>query len=311
MRLVKMHGAGNDYLFADGSAKGGRHDWAALARAVSDRHTGVGADGLILALPSRNADLRMRMFNADGSEAEMCGNGIRCLVRFALEEGLITLPEGRPVRVETLAGVRTVQPVFRKGVMTAARVGMGKPILRPSDIPVDMTRANHPRLSAHPEPVEGRAEEGRVPAKTRAPVQPLMDHPLKVDGQTLRVTAVSMGNPHAVAFIRTPVAELPLHLVGPKVERHPLFPKRVNAEFVNVLDRKNLRARVWERGSGETMACGTGACAIGVAARLHGLTDETVDITLPGGTLRVSWDGKGEVFLEGPVAKVFDVEWKG
>jgi diaminopimelate epimerase len=298
MRFTKMHGAGNDYLFADGRQQA---DWPAVARAVSDRHFGVGSDGVILALPSARADLRMQMFNADGSEGEMCGNGIRCLVRYALEHNLVKLRNGQPVRVETLAGIKTVMPVFTKGVMTAARVGMGAPILRPADVPVNVAMLAN-SSSSH----AGKGGQG-----VRSPNAPLINHPLDIDGHQFAFTAVSMGNPHAVAFIQRPVAEFPLHQIGPKVEHHPLFPRRVNFEIVNVVDRKHLVQRTWERGSGETLACGTGACAVAVAARLQGLVDDAVDIQLPGGTLRITWDGKGEVVMEGPVASVFEVEWGG
>ncbi|MSP78869.1 MAG: diaminopimelate epimerase [Dehalococcoidia bacterium] len=284
MRFTKMHGAGNDYFFADGRQKG--VDWPTVARAISDRHFGVGSDGVILALPSKTADLRMQMFNADGSEGEMCGNGIRCLVRYALENGLAKKPAKGPLRVETAAGIKTVQPVLTKGVMTAARVGMGKPILRPADVPVDVSLLKNPKQTT-----------------------PLLDHLLIVEGMALHVSAVSMGNPHAVAFIKQPVDEFPLHQIGPKVEHNTLFPRRVNFEIVNVVDQKHLLQRTWERGSGETLACGTGACAVAVAARLHGLIGDEVDIKLPGGTLHITWDGKGEVIMEGPVATVFDVEW--
>ncbi len=307
MRFTKLHGAGNDYLFTDGRQQA---DWPAVARAISDRHVGVGADGVILALPSAIADLRMQMFNADGSEGEMCGNGIRCLVRFALERNLAQLRQGQSVRVETAAGVKTVTPIFTDGVITAARVGMGKPILRPADIPVNtaMLTTASPSLAGRG-PGVSSAEPRDTTARPEPVEGPLMDHALTLEGHALRLTCVSMGNPHAVAFLTTPVADFPLHQVGPKVEHHPFFPRRVNFEIVNVVDRTRLVQRTWERGSGETMACGTGACAVAVAARLHGLVGDTVDITLPGGTLRITWDGVGEVVMEGPVAEVFDVEW--
>ncbi|MSQ13922.1 MAG: diaminopimelate epimerase [Dehalococcoidia bacterium] len=307
MRFTKLHGAGNDYLFTDGRQQA---DWPAVARAISHRHLGVGADGVILALPSTTADIRMRMFNADGSEGEMCGNGIRCLVRFAMENNLAQRPKGRPFRVETLAGIKTVEPVLTNGVITGARVGMGKPILRPADIPVNtaMLTTSSPSLAGKGPGVRS-ADLRDTPARPEPVEGPLMDHLLTVDSHALRLTCVSMGNPHAVAFLTTPIADFPLHQVGPKVEHHPFFPRRVNFEIVNVVDRGHLNVRVWERGSGETMACGTGACAVAVAARLHGLTDDTVDITLHGGTLRITWDGVGEVVMEGPIAEVFDVEW--
>ncbi|MCH7653069.1 MAG: diaminopimelate epimerase, partial [Chloroflexi bacterium] len=249
MKFTKMHGAGNDYLYID--ARSQSRDWPALSVAMSDRHTGVGSDGIILMLSSDRADLRMRMFNADGSEGEMCGNGIRCLVRYALDRG-IAPPDKTPVSVETLAGVLEVTPIWENGVMSRARVGMGKPILRPEEIPVDL------------------------------PGQELvMDHPLRVDGHSFDLTFVSMGNPHAVAFIDEPVDDVRLADIGPLVERHALFPQRVNFEICNVLEGSRIKTRVWERGSGITMACGTGACAVAVAARLHGYIGDESTIELP------------------------------
>ena len=303
MRFVKMHGAGNDFVVVD--ARDGERDWAALAVAVADRHFGVGADGLLLVLPSERAELRMRMFNPDGSEAEMCGNGIRCLVKYAVERG-IAAPRDGNVRVETMAGVLAVTPLFEDGSVVRARVAMGTPALRPEDVPVDLAVRLVPigaSLSTG-----SRATDGGI--EHFAPDDMVFDWQVAVPGRSVEVTGVSMGNPHAVAFLREPVADFPLAEVGPEVERHPLFPQRVNFEVVNVHDRGHLTVRVWERGAGLTMACGTGACAAAVAARLHDLTDEQVEISLPGGVLTVTWDGRGEVFLEGPVVEVFEGEWR-
>ncbi len=275
--FTKMHGAGNDYVYID--ARGRERDWPALAVAMSDRHTGVGSDGIILMADSDRAHLRMRMYNADGSQGEMCGNGIRCLVKFALDRRMVPC-DASPVAVETLAGVRQVTPVWEDGRMVGASVTMGEPRLRPQDVPVAA-------------PGSG----------------PVMDHPLRVNGYDLSISCVSMGNPHAVAFLREPVDEFPLHEVGPVIERHQLFPERVNFEIVNLESRSRLRARVWERGSGLTMACGSGAGALAVAARLHGYVDDDVTVSLPGGDLAVSWAGRGEVVLEGPVQEVFQGEW--
>ena len=208
LRFTKMHGAGNDYVYVDG--RGESRDWPTLSAAMSDRHRGVGSDGLIVALPSDSADLRMSMFNADGSEGEMCGNGIRCLVAFAFYNGIV--PEDRsPVVVETLAGNRTVTPLWENGRVSSATVGMGEPVLETDKIPVLA-----PRLDR------------------------VMEYPLEVDGQSFVIGCVSMGNPHAVAFIDTPVDEVPLHEIGPLVEHHPMFPKRVN--FRNRQSHR-LRAR--------------------------------------------------------------------
>ena len=282
MKFTKMHGAGNDYIYID--ARGIDKDWPSLSRRMSDRHFGVGGDGIILVLESQVADLKMRMFNADGSEGEMCGNGIRCFAKYAVERGLVA--SGAPsVTVETLAGVRTIEPVYQGGAVTGARVSMGPPRLDPPEIPVALD----------------------PPADYRQ--GPVLDYPCRVDGQELALTFVSMGNPHAVAFLDQPVDAFPLHTVGPKVEHLPIFPRRVNFEIVNMNGEAGATARIWERGSGETMACGTGACAIAVAAGLHGMSSGPLDITLPGGVLKIDWDGQGEVFLQGDAVEVFSGEW--
>ena len=283
MKFTKMHGAGNDYVYVD--ARSEDRDWSELSRQMSDRHFGVGGDGLILIKNSDVADLKMSMFNADGSEAEMCGNGIRCFVKYAVDRGIVS-DSAASVSVETLAGIRQIATITEDGRVTGARVSMGTPILTPKDVPVKL---------------ESAGEYGPGP---------VLGYPLQMDGHDLPLSFVSMGNPHAVTFIDTPVAEFPLHTVGPRLEHHPIFPNRVNFEIVNIESRNHLTARVWERGSGETMACGTGACGIAVASILGGYTGNTVDITLPGGTLRVDWDGEGEVFLEGPAQEVFSGEWK-
>ena len=277
MKFAKMHGAGNDYVYMD--ARHQERDWPALAIAMSDRHFGVGSDGIILTLTSHKAHLRMRMFNADGSEAEMCGNGIRGLVRYALQRGIVPL-DTSPISVETLAGVVRVTPLWNGNKMSRASVSMGEPRLSAGDIPVHA-----------------------------AGLDIVMDYPLQIGGRCLRLSCVSMGNPHAVAFVDEPVDEVALHELGPLVEHHSMFPRRVNFEIANVIDSARIRARVWERGSGLTMACGTGACAIAVAARLHDFIGDEATIALPGGELVVTWPGKGEVVLEGPVEDVFEGEW--
>jgi len=282
VRFTKMHGAGNDYVLID--ARDLSADWAELARAMCHRRLGIGADGILLVLHSESADIRMRMFNPDGSEAEMCGNGIRCLAKYVLERGIVDR-DSSPLKVETMAGIRSLEPVWRYDEVVRARVAMGEAELNPGEIPVALP--------------EGVAEG------------PVIDYPLTVDGVDLKLTFVSMGNPHAVAFIDTPVEDFPLHLIGPQVERHPIFPKHVNFSVVNVGDWSGLSARVWERGAGETLACGTGACAIAVASRLHGYSGDDVDITLPGGVVGVALDSRGEVYLEGPAEEVFEGEWPG
>ena len=283
MKFTKMHGAGNDYIYID--ARNLEEDWPRLSRSMSHRHYGVGGDGIILLMDSDIADLKMRMFNADGSEGEMCGNGIRCFAKYAIDGGIVPPPQNG-LTVETLAGVRTVVPKYEGDRVTAARVAMGRPGLNPRDLPVNL------------DPAKGYPEG------------PVVDYPFEMGGRQLPLTFVSMGNPHAVTFLDEPVAEFPLHTIGPEVEHHPMFPRRVNFEVVNQSGAGRLTARVWERGSGETMACGTGACAIAVAARLLGYVSGSVDIMLPGGALSIDWDGQGEVFLEGPAEEVFSGEWR-
>ncbi len=283
IEFTKMEGCGNDYIYVD--AREMDEDWPALSIAMSDRHFGIGSDGLILIMDSERAALKMRMFNADGSEGEMCGNGIRCFTKFAMERNIAS-PTNGGLTVETLGGVRTIAPISENGQVTRARVAMGAPTLNPMDVPVVVS-----------------------PSKGRRFGEAVTDYPLNIEGVDLKLTFVSMGNPHAVAFIDTPVAEFPLHTIGPKVEHHPIFPNRVNFEIVNRQGPRNMNARVWERGSGETMACGSGACAMMVAANLHGFVGNNVDITLPGGTLSIAWDGRDEVYLEGPATEVFSGHW--
>ena len=285
MKFTKMHGAGNDYIYIDARAME-ENDWPRLSRLMSDRHFGIGGDGIILILESDVADLRMRMYNADGSEGEMCGNGIRCFAKYAIERGIVS-PAADGIEVETLAGIRSVVPVYSGDRITGARVAMGKAGLNPDDLPVNLDSA------------QGYGKG------------PVVNYPLTLGERDLNLTFVSMGNPHAVTFLEQPVSEFPLHTIGPVVEHHPMFPRRINFEVVNLSGPGQLTARVWERGSGETMACGTGACAIAVAARLLGLANGKVDITLPGGTLSVEWDGEGEVFMEGDAEEVFSGVWPG
>ncbi len=286
MKFTKMHGAGNDYIYVD--ARGLNKDWPSLSRKMSDRHFGIGGDGLILIQESDVADLKMSMFNADGSVGEMCGNGIRCFAKYAIERGIVDTST-QSMDVETLAGVRTVVPQYQDGKVRAARVSMGRPGLNPGDVPVKLDAS--PDISAD------------------ITVGPIINYPFQMDGEDLPLTFVSMGNPHAITFMQKPVADFALHTIGPKVEHHPMFPRRVNFEVVNLKGEGSLTARVWERGSGETLACGTGACAIAVAAWLQGFSRGRFDITLPGGTLVIDWDGVGEVYLEGPAEEVFSGEW--
>ena len=279
MKFTKMQGAGNDYLYID--ARHIEQDWERLAIDMSNRHFGVGSDGIILIQNSSIADLKMRMFNADGSEGEMCGNGIRCFAKYSLDKGIIPNTEGN-LQVETLAGIRDIVPIREDGIVIAARVSMGKPIFAPDDVPVV------------------------VDMDSKSPV---INYPVSINDRNFEMSFVSMGNPHAVTFIDQSVLDFPLHSIGPVVEHHEMFPRRVNFEIVNIIDENNLTARVWERGSGETLACGTGACGIAVISRLLGHTSDRVNITLPGGVLTIEWDGIGEVFLEGPAEEVFSGDW--
>jgi diaminopimelate epimerase len=276
MKFVKMQATGNDFILID--ARHLERDWSELARDMCQPHFGVGGDGLILLLSSKVADLRMRMFNPDGSEAEACGNGLRCLAKYAVESGLAPAQE---LKVETMAGIRAVSAKVEKGVVSSVRVAMGRPKFAPADVPANLD------------------------------ITPIVDYAITVAGKRLKVDILSMGNPHAVLFSQQPVDSFPLAEIGPEVENHSIFPNRTNFEVANVVSRRQIRARVWERGAGETLSCGTGACAIAVAARLHGNVDDKVDIMLPGGALTVDWDGAGEVYLSGAAEVVFEGEWKG
>lgn len=271
-----MHGLGNDYIYVTPEAD---FDWAQVSREVSDRHFGVGSDGLILALPSTLADLRMRIFNADGSEAEMCGNGIRCLAKYAVEEGLVPASSER-VTIETLAGVMTLDLYREEGVVSAARVDMGRPSFDPASLPAT---------------VEGSG--------------PVVDLPLTVGELDLQLTLASIGNPHAIHYVDFDPDEFPLERIGPLVENHPMFPRRTNFQVVQVLDASHVKHRVWERGSGITLASGTSASAVAAASRMRGFTGDRVVDSLPGGDLVLEWDGEGSVFMTGPATRVFDGEW--
>ena len=275
MRFTKMQGAGNDYVYVDCFHERPPADPAAVARAISDRHTGVGGDGLILIRPSEQADARMQMFNADGSEAEMCGNGIRCVAKYVHDHGIARKQE---LRIETGAGVLTLELYVKNGKVEQVRVNMGRPILGHELIP------------------------------TKLPGDPPVRARLEVDGQTLEVTCVSMGNPHCITFVDE-VNDDWVHGIGPRIERHAAFPQRVNAEFVQVISSREVVMRVWERGSGETQACGTGACAVAVAGVLNEVTERKVLAHLPGGDLNLEWAESGDVFMTGPAVEVFSGEW--
>lgn len=275
MKFTKMHGIGNDYIYVNGFEEQLVNP-PEVARAVSDRHTGIGGDGLILILPSTCADFRMRMFNADGSEAQMCGNGIRCLAKYVYDHGLT---RQTTLTVETLAGVLTLQLFPKAGLIDSVCVNMGPPRLERTQIPM-----------------QGPA--GRV-----------LCEPLVVNGTTFEVTAVSMGNPHCIVFVDDPQT-FDVTGWGPHFEHHPAFPEGVNTEFVRVLDAQTFRMRVWERGSGETLACGTGASAVAVACYLTGKTGRRVTGHLLGGSLDLEWrEADNHVYMTGPAVEVFHGDW--
>ena len=275
MKFTKMHGAGNDYVYVNCFEQVELGDVPALAKAVSDRHFGVGGDGLVLIVPSERADARMVMYNADGSEAEMCGNAVRCVAKFAYDHCIVVKEE---LTIETGRGVLALQCSVTDGKVDRVRVNMDEPILASSEIPT--TLAGDPPVNV----------------------------PLEVGGRTLEVTCVSMGNPHAVTFVDEVNDDWVLN-IGPQVEVHEAFPRKINAEFIQVVSRSEVIMRVWERGSGETLACGTGACASVVAGVLAGLLDRKVLVRLTGGDLEIEWAESGEVYMTGPATEVFSGEW--
>ena len=275
MKITKMQGLGNDYIYIN-CLEETIGDPAALAQRISDRHFGVGSDGLVLILPCEEADFRMRMFNADGSEAEMCGNASRCVGKYLYDNGLTDRKE---IRLMTGAGLKVLQLTVKNGKTERVRVDMGKPILEASSIPVLL------------------------------PGDRIIGAPIEAGGKQYSMTCVSMGNPHAVIFVDD-ADRFDVHGVGAQIEVHPLFPRRTNVEFVTVRDRTHLRMRVWERGSGETLACGTGACATLAAGVLNGLCERKAVLELNGGPLTVEWDaGTDHIFQEGPAEFVFTGEY--
>ena len=266
--FTKMHGLGNDFVVMDGRRMPQR-DWPALARDMCDRHFGVGADQLLLIETSERADLAMRLFNTDGFEAEMCGNGIRCVGKFAYERGLVSSPQ---LSIETLGGIKQVALALENGRVTGARVSMGTP-----------------RIIFQDELIEFESDSAGF--------------------SSLRMTGVDMGNPHAVATVERRVSDIRLEQLGPQVEHHARFPARTNFEVINVASLRRIAMRVWERSAGITLACGTGACASLVAARLAGKVGDCAEVALPGGLLTIEWDGAGEVFMTGPATSVFEGVW--
>lgn len=350
MKFTKMHGIGNDYVYVNCFCETVEHP-EEVARAVSDRHFGIGSDGLILIKPSSEADFEMEMYNADGSKGKMCGNGIRCVAKYVYESGLTDKTE---LRIATGSGVRGLRLQVEGGAVTQVCVDMGSPILAPEQIPVVPSRltagcgtraadagrgdgtpemsadagrgdwtpevsadavggARTPEVSADagrgdgtPE-VSADAVEG-AGSQESARCRAVVDRVITVAGRDYRMTAVSMGNPHCVVPVDD-VEGLAIEMLGPCFERHPAFPERVNTEFIRVLDRRTVRMRVWERGSGETLACGTGACAVAVACILNGWTEDEVTVRLQGGELSVRWDrARNTVYMTGPATTVYHGE---
>lgn len=280
MKFTKMHGIGNDYVYVNCFREQVVNP-SEIAKKVSDRHFGIGSDGLILIKPSDVADFEMDMYNADGSHGAMCGNGIRCVAKYVYDYGLT---DKTRIHVATKSGIKVLDLTVKDGKVQEVCVDMGAPILKPDEIPVDVQAA------------EAAGEER------------LVNWPIQVNGAPYHMTCVSMGNPHCIVPVEDP-GRLVIEEIGPKFENHLVFPDRVNTEFIRVLDRKTVEMRVWERGSGETLACGTGACAVAVACILNGWTEDEVTVKLLGGPLRIFWDReKNTVFMTGPATVVFDGE---
>ena len=274
MKFTKMHGIGNDYVYVNCFKETVEHP-SEMAIKVSDRHFGIGSDGLILIKPSEVADGKMEMYTADGSQGAMCGNGIRCVAKYMYDYGIT---DKTSISVETKSGIKYLDLTIKDGKVDTVKVNMGTPILKAVDIPV-------------------RSEKEQV-----------IDEPVMVDGKEWKITCVSMGNPHAITYIDD-VKNLEIEKIGPKFENHEIFPDRVNTEFVRVIDRNTVEMRVWERGSGETLACGTGACAVAVSSILNGLTEEEVTVKLLGGDLKIFWDRtENKVYMTGSATTVFDGE---
>lgn len=274
MKFTKMQGAGNDYIYVNCMEQSIGNP-SEIAKFVSDRHFGIGSDGLVLILPSEHANFRMRMFNSDGSESEMCGNAIRCVGKYVYDNGLT---DKTVVKIETLAGIKILDMSVENDQVSMVRVDMGEPILDPKDIPV---KSDKPRF---------------------------ISEPVSVDNKVYKVTCVSMGNPHAVSYVDD-VANFPLEAVGSRMETHELYPRKINSEFVQIIDRNTLKMRVWERGAGETLACGTGACAVLVASVLNGVSERKALVKLLGGDLIIEWnEADNHVYMTGPAVKVFDGE---
>lgn len=298
MKFTKMHGAGNDYVYVD-CTKNDLNNPSEIAIKVSDRHFGIGSDGLILIKPSDKADFFMDMYNADGSRGKMCGNGIRCVGKFVYDN---KLTDKTTVTIDTLSGVKMLKlNIGKDGKVESARVNMGAPVLQPSQVPVDITGL---------ESYKNMSKEQMQKEKENV-TEPVVSEHIKVNDKEYEVTCVSMGNPHAIVYLDNDIdiKKFEIEKIGPAFENHKAFPDRINTEFIQVLDKDNLNMRVWERGSGETLACGTGACASLVATVLNGKCNDTATLHLLGGDLKITWDKKDNtVYLEGPAKTVFTGE---
>lgn len=276
MKFTKMQGLGNDYIYIN-CFEENPQNLHELAVKMSDRHFGVGSDGIILIMPSDIADFRMRIFNSDGSEAEMCGNGVRCFGKYVYDNGLT---DKSVVLVETLAGIMVLDMTIKDGKVELVKVDMGEPVLDAPQVPVDTEKER------------------------------FISEEIDVDGQKFKVTCVSMGNPHAVIYLDD-IKSLKIESIGPKIEYHKLFPRRINTEFANVIDINTLEMRVWERGAGETLACGTGACAVLTSSVLNGFSNRKATVKLLGGDLIIEWnENDNHVYMTGPAVKVFDGVWE-
>ena len=301
MRFTKMHGLGNDYVYVNCMEEMVENP-SETAKRVSDRHFGIGSDGLILICPSEKADFEMVMYNADGSRSEMCGNGIRCVAKYVYDYGLT---DKTSISVETLGGIKYLELTVKDGKVSLVRVDMGRPELRANRIPIICEEEDGECVLDEDSVLGGVHVEAEGDDADRKQV---IDEPVVVDGMEYHITGVSMGNPHAVVFLED-IEGLDIEKVGPMFENHERFPKRINTEFVRVIDREMIEMRVWERGSGETLACGTGACAAVVASILNGLAERRVTVKLLGGNLIVEWDQEsGRVYMTGPAEVVFDGE---
>ena len=274
LNFTKMTSLGNDYIYIDCTSGLKIKDIPEVTKKLSDRHMGIGADGLILIDKSSypDCDFKMRIFNSDGSEAEMCGNGIRCVAKFIYDNKLSNKDK---LSIETLAGIKQVKLIEKNGECDEAIVDMGEPIFQDKNIPYDVYEAFNKDLD------------------------------LDVLGEKMRFTVVSMGNPHAITFVED-VDKVDIEKYGPAIENNPIFPNRTNVEFVQIINKNNIKVRVWERGAGETLACGTGACAATVASGLNGYTDANVTVELPGGKLEVEWGKDNHIYMQGPATKVFE-----